>query len=188
MRYTRSELTVGLRVLIDNEPFTIVSNEFFKPGKGHAFNRLLLKNIKTGRVLEKTLKSSDTIERADIEECSVQLVWHQPDRSCFVDMITFEQYTVDAAILQHYKPWLVPHQVHRMLLWNQVPMSVIPPDTMVLTILETEPGVKGNTVTAATKLAVLENNIAIRVPLFIKQGARVKVNTQDNSYIERVND
>lgn len=184
--YSTNEFKNGLKVIMDGDPYTIIENEFVKPGKGQAFNRTKFRNLKTGRVIEKTLKSGDTVEAADVVEFEVQFLYYDGDRWHFMREETFEQYEASEAAMQNAKEWLKGQESCMMTLWNGVPLSVTPPNFVVLKITDTDPGLRGDTSGGGGKPATLETGAVVRVPLFVQLGELIKVDTRTNSYVSRV--
>ena len=184
-KFNTSEFKSGLKVMLDGSPCNIVENEFVKPGKGQAFNRVKLRNLLTGRMLEKTFKSSESIEGADVLEAEAQYLYCDGEAWHFMINDTFEQYTADANAMADAKPWIKEQDECTLTLWNNKPISVVPPTTVTLTITETDPGLKGDTSGGGSKPATLETGTVIRVPLFIQEGELIKVNTKTGEYLAR---
>lgn len=183
--YSTNEFKAGLKVMLDGDPATIVENEFVKPGKGQAFNRVKLRNLKTGRVIERTFKSGDTIEAADVMDVEMQYLYNDGEFWHFMQPESFEQVQADKATVGGAAQWLKEQDVCLVTLWNGSPISVEPPHTVVLEIVETDPGVRGDTSGGGGKPAKLETGATVRVPLFVQQGERIKVNTRTGEYVSR---
>ncbi|MFL6623685.1 MAG: elongation factor P [Sulfurifustis sp.] len=183
--YSTNEFRAGLKVMLDGDPASIVENEFVKPGKGQAFNRVKIRNLKTGRVIERTFKSGDTIEAADVVDVEMQYLYNDGQFWHFMQPETFEQVQADANALGDNAKWLKEQDTCIVTLWNGAPITVEPPHTVVLQIVETDPGVRGDTSGGGGKPAKLETGAVVRVPLFVQQGERVKVNTRTGEYISR---
>ena len=177
----------GLKVLVDQEPYVIIENEFEKPGKGQAFTRLKIKNLLNGKVLERTYKSGQSIEAANTEEKTLTFLYAEGETYEFMHLDTFEQESVPKDILQDQLPWLKEQCNYQVLFWNNQPVVVTPENTMVFEITDCEPNVKGDTATAVVKNATIDTGANIRVPGFIKKGEMVKIDTRDGSYLGRVN-
>jgi len=171
--------------MLDNDPHNILENEFVKPGKGQAFNRVKLRNLKNGRVIERTFKSGETLEGADVVDADMQYLYFDGARWHFMSPETFEQYDVDEIIVADAKQWLKEQAICIMTLWNGVPLSVIPPNFINLTIVETDPGVRGDTSGGGGKPAKLETGATVRVPLFVQPGELIKVDTRTGTYVSR---
>lgn len=176
----------GLKVMLDNDPCSIIENEFVKPGKGQAFNRVRLRNLKTGRVIEKTFKSGDTLETADVVDVNMQYLYFDGEFWHFMQPETFEQMTVGDIAMGDAKQWLKEQDVCVVTLWNGAPLAVTPPNFVVLKIIETDPGVRGDTSGGGGKPAKLEGGAVVRVPLFVNMGEMIKVDTRTGEYISRV--
>ncbi len=183
--YSTNEFRAGLKVMLDGDPAVIVENEFVKPGKGQAFNRVKIRNLKTGRVIERTFKSGDTIEAADVVDAEMQYLYSDGEFWHFMQPETFEQVAADKNAVGDAAQWLKEQDVCLVTLWNGTPIAVEPPHTVVLTIVETDPGVRGDTSGGGGKPAKLETGAVVRVPLFVQQGERIKVNTRTGEYVSR---
>lgn len=183
--YSTNEFKAGLKVMLDGDPAAIIENEFVKPGKGQAFNRVKLRNLKTGRVIERTFKSGETIEAADVLEVDLQYLYYDGEFWHFMHPESFEQYTAGKDAVGDAAKWLKEQDLCHVTLWNGVPLLVEPPATTTLRVVETEPGVRGDTATGGTKPATLETGAVVRVPLFVNTGDLVKVNTRTGEYVSR---
>jgi elongation factor P len=175
-----------MKVMMDNDPYTIVENEFVKPGKGQAFNRVKLRNLKTGRVLERTFKSGDTLEAADVVDTDLQYLYNDGEFFHFMHPETFEQIATTPAIIGDQAKWLKEQDMCIVTLWNNEPIAVLPPNFVILKIVETDPGVRGDTATGGGKPAKLETGAVVRVPLFVDNGEVIKVDTRSGEYVSRV--
>ena len=184
--YSTNDFRGGLKVMLDGDPCTIIDNEFVKPGKGQAFNRVKVRNLKTGRVIERTFKSGDSVEAADVVETEMQYLYADGEFWHFMVPDTFEQYTAGKEALGEGAIWLKDGMNCTVMLWNGVPLNVTPPAHVELKIVETDPGLRGDTATGGTKPATLETGLTINVPLFLNEGDLVKIDTRTNQYIERV--
>ena len=185
-RIPTSEFKSGLKILIDNEPCSIVENEFVKPGKGQAFNRVKVKNLRTGRIWERTFKSGESVESADILEVDMEFLYS--DEQFYNFMVTdgtYEQYEVDKDAVGECLLWLKVQEVYNVTLFNDVPLCIQPPNHIELEVTSTDPGLKGDTAQGATKPAKLSTGAVIQVPLFIEIGELVRVDTRNASYISR---
>lgn len=186
MKYSTSDIKNGLKVLIDGEPCIIIENEFEKPGKGQAFTRVKLKHCLTGRVLDRTYKSGQSIPQADIQEQSMTYLYNDGTVYHFMNPESYEQTEVSHDAVGDAQNWLKEQNSYQVLFWNQQAVSVSPEKFMILEVTECEPNVKGNSQSGIMKNATVETGANIKVPLFIKQGDQIKVDTRDKSYIERV--
>lgn len=183
--YSTNEFRAGLKIMLDGDPYAIVENEFVKPGKGQAFNRVRVRNLKTGRVVEKTFKSGDTVEAADVHDTQMQYLYNDGEHWHFMDQESFEQITADANVVGEAAKWIKEQDICNLTLWNGVPISVEAPNFVVLEITETDPGLKGDTSGGGGKPATLETGAVVRVPLFVQIGERIKVDTRSGEYVSR---
>ena len=183
--YSTNEFKNGLKLLIDGDPYSVIENEFVKPGKGQAFNRVKLRNLKTGRVLEKTYKSGESIEGADVMDVQLQYLYTDGEMWYFMDTGSYEQHTADETAMGDSAKWLKGEEMCEVTLWNGVPLSVLPPNFVTLEITETDPGVRGDTASGGTKPAKLETGAVVKVPLFVEQGELIKVDTRTEGYVSR---
>lgn len=184
--YSTNEFKSGLKVILDGDPCSIIENEFVKPGKGQAFNRVKFRNLKTGRVLERTFKSGDTLPGADVIESELQYLYSDNEFAYFMHPKTYEQYSVNINALGDAKKWLKIQEKFTITLWNGVPISVVPPNFILLKVVKTEPGIKGDTATGGNKPATLESGAIVRVPLFVNEGDILKIDTRTGEYVSRV--
>ena len=186
--YSTNEFKGGLKIMLDGDPYTIVENEFVKPGKGQAFNRVKVRNLKTGRVIDKTFRSNETVEAADVIDLELQYLYNDGEYWHFMDNGSFEQYQADATALGEASKWMKDQDLCNVTLWNGSPISVEPPNFVVLEITETDPGLKGDTSGSGGKPATLETGAVVRVPLFVQIGEKIKVDTRTGEYVNRVKD
>lgn len=184
--YSTNEFKGGLKVLLDGVPFNIIENEFVKPGKGQAFNRVKLRNLKTGRVIERTFKSGDTVDGADVAELEMQYMYSDGNVWHFMDPKSYEQHEITGDAMSDAKLWIKEQDICMVLLWNGTALSVVPPNFVVLQIVETDPGVRGDTSGGGGKPAKLETGAVVRVPLFVQTGELIKVDTRTSEYAARV--
>ena len=183
-----SEFRSGLKLIIDGDPCSIIENEFVKPGKGQAFARAKLRNLKSGRVIERTFKSGESVETADVLEMSLQYIYNDGDMFHFMDEETFEQHAAAADTVASAARWLKEQDNCTITLWNGTPIAVTPPNFVTLEITETEPGVRGDTASGATKPATVQTGAVIKVPLFIEQGEFIRIDTRTGEYVSRAKD
>jgi elongation factor P len=184
--YSTNEFRSGLRIIMDSDPCVIVENEFVKPGKGQAFNRVRIKNLKTGKIVDKTFKSGDSVEAADVMDTEMQYLYTDGEFWHFMVPDTFEQYAADSAAVGDASKWLTEQDVCQITLWNNEPLIVAAPNFVELEITETDPGVRGDTASGGVKPATLSTGAVVRVPLFIEQGEVIKVDTRTAEYVSRV--
>lgn len=184
--YGLNEIRGGTKLLIDGDPCVVVDNEFVKPGKGQAFNRLRYRNLKTGRVIERTYKSGDSIEGADVVEIDAQYLYGDGHEWHFMANETFEQFALNEPAVGDARLWIKEQSECKLLLWNGTPIQVTPPVFAILKIAETDPGLKGDTSGGGGKPATLESGAVVRVPLFVQEGELIKVDTRTGEYVSRV--
>jgi len=184
--YSTNEFRGGLKIMLDGDPYTIIENEFVKPGKGQAFNRVRVRNLKSGRVIERTFKSGESVEAADVMETNLQYLYSDGESWHFMHPETFEQLIADETAVGEAVKWIKEQDVCLVTLWNGVPLSIEPPNFVVLKITDTDPGVKGDTSGGGGKPATLETGAVVRVPLFVQLGELIKVDTRSGEYVSRV--
>ncbi|MBF0626174.1 MAG: elongation factor P [Magnetococcales bacterium] len=182
---THNQLRNGTRVEIDDQPWIIVSAQFVKPGKGQAFTKIKIKHLADGRVIERTFKSSETVAKADVVDKVMQFLYSDGEFWHFMDPATYEQVALGESQVGETIDWLKEQENYDVVLWRGKAISVSPPPFVVLEITHCEPGVKGDTVSGATKPATLETGVTVKVPLFINQNERIKVDTRTGDYVER---
>ena len=187
MKYSTNQFKQGLKILIDGEPCSITSYEFHKPGKGQAVMRTKLYNLRTEKVWERTFKSGETVEAADILEREYQYLYSEGTNFIFMDQESFEQIEVDALVVGETKYWLEGEEICKMLFWNGEVLRLEAPTFVEKEVVDTEPGLKGDTVSNTLKPASISTGKEIQVPLFINEGDVIKIDTRDSSYAGRVN-
>ena len=183
--YTTAEIRSGMKLLLDGEPFAVIENEFVKPGKGQAFNRIRVRNLKSGRTIEKTFRSGESIDAADVVDTEMQYLYQDGDFWHFMVPESFEQYTAGKAAVGDSAQWLKDGLVCIITLWNGEPLAVAPPAHVELKIVETDPGLRGDTATGGQEPAKLETGAVVRVPLFIDQGEVIRIDTRTGQYVSR---
>ncbi len=183
--YSTNEFKSGVKILLEGVPYSIVENEMVKPGKGQAFNRVKVRNLKNGKVTERTFKSGDTAEAADVVETEMQYLYTDGEFWTFMMPDTFEQYMAGKEALGDGSIWLKDGMTCTVMLWNGEPLNVTPPAHVELKVIETDPGLRGDTATGGGKPAKLETGATVRVPLFINEGEYVRVDTRTGEYIAR---
>ncbi|XKH61180.1 elongation factor P [Halomonas sediminis] len=184
--YSTNEFKGGLKVMLDGDPCSIVENELVKPGKGQAFNRVKLRNLMTGRVGERTFKSGDSLEAADVMDLEMEYLYTDGDMWHFMKTDgSFEQYAVEKKALGDTAKWLKEQVPYTITLWNDKAISVTPPNFIELEVVETDPGLKGDTAQGGSKPATLSSGAVVRVPLFINQGEVLKIDTRSGDYVSR---
>ena len=183
--YSTNQFKNGLKIILDNDPCSITENIVVKPGKGQAFNRVKMKNLKTGRVLERTFKSTESVEAADVDEMDVEYLYSDGEYWHFMEPTSFEQYAADAVAVGDTAKWIKGQEVCAMILWNSSPISITPPNFVELAVAQTDPGLKGDTAQGTTKPATLETGSEVKVPLFVDEGDILKIDTRTGEYVSR---
>lgn len=180
-----NDFRTGTSIEMDGSVWKVVEFLHVKPGKGSAFVRTKLKNVKTGNVVEKTFRAGETVPQANIEKVAMQHTYKDGDQYVFMDMQTFEELSIAPEQLGDKAKFIKEEMEVSVLLWNGAVLDVDLPTSVILEITETDPGVKGDTATGGTKPAIVETGAQVMVPLFIAQGERIKVDTRDGSYLGR---
>ncbi len=181
-----NEFRPGLRVLLDGDPCVIVESEFVKPGKGQAFTRVRLKNLITSRMWERTFKSGETLPAADVLEVEMQYLYFDGNSYHFMlNDGSYEQIEVDSRTLGDAKQWIQEEDACQAVLWNGRPISITPPTFVELEVAQTDPGVRGDTATGGSKVAVMSTGANVRVPLFIEEGEVLRIDTRSGEYVGR---
>lgn len=183
-----NEIRAGMKVEVDKEPYLIIGNEFVKPGKGQAFNRIKMKHMLSGRVVERTYKSGEKLDLADIEEASMRFLYKEGDSAVFMDEKTFDQITLSPEIIGSNAQWLMEETLFQVVFYKGTPIEITPPTFLEMVITETAPGVRGDTASGRVlKPATTETGAKIQVPIFVEEGEKVKVDTRTCEYVSRVN-
>ena len=181
--FSTNEFKSGLKVLLEGDPCSIIENEFVKPGKGQAFNRVRLKNLKTGRVWERTFKSGESLEGADVMEYEMEYMYTDGEYWHFMKTDdSYEQIAADKTAAAESMNWLKENSRCTVTLWNDVPILVQAPNFVDLEVTETDPGLKGDTATGGSKPATLTTGAVVKVPLFINIGEQIRVDTRTGEY------
>ena len=183
--FSTNEFKSGLKVMIDGDPGAIIENEFVKPGKGQAFNRVKIRNLKTNRVIERTFKSGETIEGADVMDTEMQFLYNDGEFYHFMVPDSFEQFAASPDAVGDSAKWLKGQEMCTVTLWNGQPLAVASPNFVELTVSDTDPGVRGDTSGGGGKPATLETGAVVRVPLFIEIGDILKIDTRTGEYVSR---
>lgn len=183
---TTNEVRGGMKVEVENEPYDVISNEFVKPGKGQPFNRIKLKHLKTNRVIEKTYKSGDKLELADVEERNMRLLYRDQNNAVFMDDETYDQIEVPLHLVEGIRQWLKDEVLYDIVFYKGEVIEVIPPTFMEMTIIETIQGERGDTSGRVLKPATTDTGAKIQIPLFIDQDEKIKVDTRTGEYVSRV--
>lgn len=186
MAMSASQLRRGTVIMYEGEPCRVVEFQHIKPGKGPAYMQTKLKNILTGVIFEHRFRSADTVEKAEMSTQELQFLYHDGHHHYFMNNETYEQFPIGDDALGDSAQWLVPNMDVQVEFLEGTPIGVQLPRTLELKVVETEPGVRGDTRTSVTKPATLENGVTIQVPAFVEKGETVRVDPEEGSYIERV--
>jgi len=184
--FETSEIRKGLKFEIDGDPWVVVDFQFVKPGKGNAFTRTRIKNMITGAVLDKTYKSGEKLKPAIMDERQMQYLYQDENGAHFMDQQNFEQVSLTQDEVGDEARWLMENMNVAVLLFNGRPVSISLPNFVELEVAETDPGLKGDTVSGARKPAKLVTGTVIQVPLFVERGQKLKIDTRTGEYVERV--
>ncbi|TDR19509.1 elongation factor P [Marinicella litoralis] len=184
--YNTSQFKNGLKIIFNGDPHNIVDNQEVKPGKGQAFNRVKMKNLITGRSIEKTFKSGEKVDAADVMEMSMQYLYTDGEFYHFMDPDSYEQYEASPEAVADCIKWLKEEDICTVILWDNSPISVEPANFVELKITETDPGLRGDTSGGGGKPATLETGAVVQVPLFVPEGEIIKVDTRSGEYVGRV--
>jgi elongation factor P len=185
--FSTNEFKPGLKVLLDGDPCSILDNEFVKPGKGQAFNRVKLRNLLNGRVWERTFKSGESLEAADVMETDMSYLYSDGEFWHFMKTDgSFEQFPADKAAVADALNWLKEEDVYVVTLYNGNPINVTPPNFVEIEVVETDPGLKGDTAQGGSKPATLASGAVVKVPLFVNIGDVLRVDTRTGEYQNRV--
>jgi elongation factor P len=180
-----NQVRVGLKILVDGDPCTIVETDFVKPGKGQAFTKIKIKNLRTGRVTEKSLRSADSVEGADVIETEMQYLYNDGGTWYFMDQESFEQVGADREAVGDNAQWLKEEDDCLVTLFEGTPILVTPPNFVIQRIVETDPGLKGDTSGGGNKPATTDSGAVVRVPLFVQEGELIKIDTRTGEYVSR---
>jgi elongation factor P len=185
--YDTSDIRKGLKVLMDGNPFTVIEFQFVKPGKGAAFTRTKFKNLLTGAVIERNIRSGEKLEPANVETRDMQFLYKEADDLVFMDQTNFEQVSVSKDLVGDAHDLMKDNMACVLTFFNERPVDVQLPTFVQLEVTASEPGVRGDTSGNVTKPATVETGAEVQVPLFIRVGDMVKIDTRTHEYVERVN-
>lgn len=183
--YSTTNFRKGLKIEIDGTPYEIIDFQHFKPGKGGAMVRTKLRNVLNGRVIDNTFRSGEKVDRPNLESRDMQFLYHEGNKLIFMDLTTYEQLHMSEEVTDGKSEFLKDGQTCRVLLYNEKPLDIDIPSTLILEVKDTEPAIKGDTVSNVTKPAKLETGATVQVPIFINIGDRIKVDTRSKEYISR---
>jgi elongation factor P len=182
-----NEIRAGAKLEVEGQPYTVVSNEFFKPGKGQSVNRIKLKHLITGRVVERTFKSGEKLDVADVEEKQMRMLYKEQDGIIFMDESNYEQHKIPQDSIGDTVNWLKEDLLYDIVFYKGQPVTVEAPTFLELKVTETAPGDRGNTASGRVlKPAVVETGAKVQVPIFIEEGEIIKVDTRNGEYVSRV--
>lgn len=185
-QYSTGDVKTGYKVEVEGEPYIVVGNEFVKPGKGQPFNRIKLKHLLTGRVVEKTFKSGEKVDEADVEERKMRMLYKETDGVVLMDEQSFEQLTLPFSLIQGKEQWLMEEVLYDIVFYKGAPIDLSPPTFMEMKIVETTVGLRGDTSGRVLKPATTESGAKIQVPIFIEEGEKIKVDTRTGEYVSRI--
>ena len=186
MKISTSQFKNGLKIIINDQPCSIIEHEFHKTGKGQAVMRVKFRNLISNRVIDKTYKSGESVEEADVVTVEMSYLYTDGDFWHILNSSTFAQIGTTDQVVEDAKKWLIGQENCEVVIWNDEPISVEPPPFVELTISKSDPGITGATVPGATKPAELETGVTIQVPLFVEEGEKIKVDTRSGEYSGRV--
>lgn len=182
---TTNDLRNGIKIMLDGEPCSVVDNQFVRPGKGQAFSKTKVLYLLTGRTVEKTFKSGESIETADVMDTGMEYLYTDGEFWYFMDPNTFEQVSADAKAVGDNAKYLIENDSCLVTLWNGNPIQISPPNFVVLEVTDTDPGLKGDTSGGGSKAAVMHTGAQVRVPLFVNIGDKLKIDTRSGEYVSR---
>ncbi len=185
MSVTTNDVRIGMKVEVESEPYLITGNEFVKPGKGQAFNRIKMKNMVNGRVVERTYKSGEKLDLADIEERQMRFVYKEPDGAVFMDEKTFDQVSIPNAVIGSNQQWLMEEVIFQVIFYKGNVIEITPPTFMEMVVTETSPGVRGDSSGRVLKPATTETGAKIQIPIFVEEGEKIKIDTRTCEYVSR---
>jgi elongation factor P len=187
MAVDTSQFKNGLRIELDGEPFAITYFQHVKPGKGGAFVRTKVKNIRNGKIIDKTFRAGEKVELADVEDKRMQYLYRDGESLILMDNQSYDQIPIPAEVVGDALDYLLENAQVDVLFWRGKPINVDIPSFVEAEVTTTEPGMKGDTASGATKPATIETGATVQVPLFINQGEKIRVDTRNGKYVERVN-
>jgi elongation factor P len=183
--YSTTDFRKGLKIEVGGTPYEIVEFQHFKPGKGGAMVRTKLRNFLNGRIQDITFRSGDKVDKPDLEVREMQFLYREGEELIFMDLTSYEQLHIGESSTGGKAGYLKESSVVQMLLYNGAPLDIELPASIILEVTDTEPGVKGDTVSNVTKTATVETGLVIQVPIFINTGDKVKVDTRSGAYLGR---
>ena len=185
MEVDTSQFRNGLKLVLDGQPFVMTFFQHVKPGKGGAFVRTKVKNLKTGRVLDRTFRAGERVDEADVEERTMQYLYMDGANLVFMDQESFDQIPFSADVVGDARKFLKENMEIEALFWNGKPVNIELPPFVELLVSRCDPGLKGDTASGATKPATLETGAVVNVPLFVKEGDKLRIDTRTGEYVDR---
>ena len=182
-----NEFKQGLKIILDKEPCEITEHEFHKPGKGQAVMRVKYRNLLSGRILEKTFKTGESVEKAEISNIEMQFLYKEGNKVILMNTNDYEQFECDVAKIKELLFWMKEGENYDVIFWEENLLSIDIDNFIEISVKETDPGLKGDTATNTFKPALLENGLEIKVPLFISPGDLISVDTRNMEYQGRIN-
>ena len=180
-----NDFRTGLTIIVDGNLFRVLEFQHVKPGKGAAFVRSKLRNLRNGNVTEKTFRAGEKVEKAQIDNRKMQYLYAQGDEHVFMDLESYDQTTLSSAQIEYELKFLLENMEVHIQTYQGEMLGVELPNTVVLEVAETEPGIKGDTASGGTKPAKMETGLMVNVPFFVNQGDKLIINTTDSSYVSR---
>jgi elongation factor P len=184
--YDTSDLRKGLKIMVDGSPYIVVQADFVKPGKGAAFTRTKMKNLLTGGVIERNIRSGEKMDQADVEENAMTFLYKEGEDFVFMNKDTYDQVHVSKEVVDDAWQWMKDNLDCNVTFYNGRPIAVQAPNFVELKITQSDPGVRGDTATNVTKPATLETGAVVGVPLFVNEGETIRIDTRSGEYMERV--
>ncbi len=182
---TLNEIKTGRKIILDNDPFLVIESQHSKMGRAGAVLRTKLKNLKTGTIIDKTFQGADKVEETEIEQKEAQFLYKTDNSFFFMDLQSYEQFDLSAEVIGKKAHYLKEGSPVNMLFFKNSPLDIELPIKMVFEVIEAPPSIKGNTADGGSKQVILETGIKVNVPLFIKKGDKIKINTETGLYAER---
>lgn len=183
--YSTNEFKNGLKLMLEGDPCTILENEFVRPGKGQAFSRVKFRNLRTGRVWERSLKSGESLEGADVMDVEMEYLYTDGEFWHFMEPESFEQHQADKNAVGDSAQWLKEQDRCVVTLYNGAPLTISVPNFVELEVVETDPGLKGDTAQGGSKPATFATGAVVRVPLFVNIGDFIRIDTRTGDYVSR---
>lgn len=175
----------GNKIIIDSDPYLILENDFVNPGKGQAFTRVKIKNLLNNKTVEKTIKIGDTVKEANVFNTKMQYLYKESSNYYFMNLESYEQIEVNESVVDNSSKWLIDGDECDVIIWNGEIIQVIPPKFITIKVTSTVDAIKGDTVSSTLKEATVENGQIVMVPIFIKEGENIRIDTEKSEYASR---